>query len=277
MILRSIEAGRFKLDGGAMFGVVPKRIWNRLNPSDDENLCTWVMRSLLIETGDRKILVDTGIGFKQGAKFRSHFYPHGIEILDALAAENVKPEEITDVFITHFHFDHVGGALYKDEKGNIKPTYPNATYWSNQAHYDYALEGNPREAASFLDENFVPLKEQGVLSFIDMQREDVEWMPGIHVRFVHGHTHAQMILLIDTDDGRVVYAADLFPSIWHIRLPYIMAYDMQPMVTLEEKERLLEECIDGNWRIFYEHDPFTEITGIAKDGAGRYVVKNSTK
>ncbi|MDH3650714.1 MAG: MBL fold metallo-hydrolase [Saprospiraceae bacterium] len=270
MKITPVEAGRFKLDGGAMFGVVPKRMWNRLNPSDDENMCSWTMRSILIEYGQRKVLVDTGIGFKQGEKFRSHFYPHGAELEDSLDEILVRPEEITDVFITHFHFDHVGGALKLDDQGRIVPAFPNATYWSNEVHYDWACDPNPREAASFLKENFVPLKEQGELRFIDVQKDDLDWMDGIRVRTIYGHTKAQMILFVPAESGTVVYSADLIPSSWHIRLPYIMAYDMKPMVTLEEKQRLLDECIHQDLTLFFEHDPVTISAKVAKDDRSRY-------
>ena len=269
MKLTAVEAGRFMLDGGAMFGVVPKRMWNKLNPADDDNMCSWSMRSLLIETDDRKILVDCGIGFKQGEKFRSHFYPHGVELDDSLSEIGLSPESITDVFITHFHFDHVGGALKLDKDGHTVPSFPNAVYWSNEIHYNYALEPNAREKASFLRENFVPLKAQGLVQFIDYQKDDLEWLPGIHVRFIEGHTAAQMLLFIETTET-YVFCADLIPSAWHIPLPYIMAYDMQPMLTLEEKERLLQEAIDGNWILFFEHDPVTESGKVMLDEKGKY-------
>jgi glyoxylase-like metal-dependent hydrolase (beta-lactamase superfamily II) len=270
--LTTVDAGRFMLDGGAMFGVVPKRIWNRLNPADEDNLCTWAMRSLLIETGDRKILVDTGIGGKQGEKFRSHFHPHGPDLEESLEVKGIPAEAITDVFITHFHFDHVGGALQYNKEGDIIPTYPNAVYWSNEVHYEYALYPNAREKASFLQENFVPLKKLGLLQFIDYQKEDVDWLPGIRVRFVEGHTTAQMLLIIEAAE-KIIYCADLIPSAWHIPLPYIMAYDMQPLLTLEEKERLFDEAIEGNWSLFFEHDPVTESGKVMRDEWGKYRIK----
>ena len=269
--LTCVEAGRFKLDGGAMFGVVPKRIWKNLNPADEENMCPWTMRSLLIETGNRKILVDTGIGFKQGERFRAHFYPHGQELSTSLAEIGVTYEEITDVFLTHFHFDHNGGAVSHNAKGDLVPTFPNATYWSNEVHYAWADQPNIREAASFLKENHRPLVEHNVLKYLDYQRDDLQWLPGIKVRFVDGHTMAQMILFIDTGEETVVFPADLMPSAWHLRLPYIMAYDMQPMLTLEEKTRLLEEASTHDYRIIYEHDPVTESSLVVKDERGRFV------
>lgn len=267
--ITAVEAGRFKLDGGAMFGVVPKRIWNRLNPADEENMCSWTMRSLLLETGDRKILVDCGIGFKQGEKFRSHFYPHGKELEESLNDIGILPDEITDVFITHFHFDHVGGALQK-VNGQVLPTFPNAIYWSNEIHFTYACNPNAREKASFLQENFVPLKEQGKLRFIDYQKEDVSWLPGIDIRFVEGHTAAQMVLIIKELHETSVFCADLIPSSWHVPLPYIMSYDMQPIKTLEEKERLLAEALQNNWTLIFEHDPRTERGKVEIDDKGKY-------
>ncbi|NND07421.1 MAG: MBL fold metallo-hydrolase [Saprospiraceae bacterium] len=270
MKISVVEAGMFKLDGGAMFGVVPKRIWNRMNPADQDNLCTWTMRSILIEVDDRKILVDTGIGFKQGERFRSHFYPHGQELEESLTEQGFASEEITDVFITHFHFDHVGGALCHNRHGRIIPTFPNATYWSNERHYNYASDPNPREVSSFLKENFVPLKEQGCLQFIDCQSDDVPWLSGLKVRFVDGHTDAQMLLLIDQGMQKYLYAADLIPSKWHIRLPYIMAYDMQPALTLMEKERVLTECVAEDRLLIFEHDPTTEVGKIAQTDEGRF-------
>ena len=270
MKLTPVEAGRFKLDGGAMFGVVPKRIWNTMNAADEENMCSWSMRSLLIENGNSKILVDTGLGFKQGNKFRSHFYPHGQELEQSLQAIHMHPESVTDVFITHLHFDHVGGALKLDKNGRIIPTFPNAVYWSNEVHYNWAYDANPREKASFLKENFVPLKQMNKLKFIDVSRDDIEWMPGLTVRFIYGHTEAQMLLIIDTGKTKLVYCADLIPSQWHVRLPYIMAYDMHPLVTLEEKERLLQEAMTNEWDLFLEHDPLVHKGRVRKDDRGHY-------
>lgn len=271
MKLTPINTGFFKLDGGAMFGIVPKRLWQRLNPPDDNNLCTWAMRCLLIETKDRKILVDTGLGDKQDDKFRSHFEPHGDDnLLSSLAQVGVQPEAITDVFLTHLHFDHVGGAVKRDSKGALVPTFPNATYWTNEAHYQWALNPNAREKASFLKENFVPLMDAKVLRFIDVPN-DGEWLPGIRIRYVYGHTEAMMLLFIDTGDKTVVYTADLIPSSYHIGMPYIMAYDLQPLKTLAEKKQLLEEALAGNYELFFEHDPHLERCTVKKNERGRIV------
>jgi len=279
MKLTTVLSGFFKLDGGPMFGVVPKVLWNKLNPADDNNLCQWAMRSLLIETGDRKILVDTGIGFKQDKKFRSIFAADGPTATESLRELAIQPEEITDVFLTHFHFDHVGGALKKDEKGNIIPTFPNATYWSNEVHYNWAYISNPREDASFLRENFVPLSEQGKLQMIDVQKEDVSWLEDMSVRFVDGHTTGMMLLNIPLDgqNRSLWYGADLLPSRWHIRRPYIMAYDMQPLKTLEEKERMLTGLVDQQNIIYFEHDPMLEAATLQVDERGRFALNKSGK
>jgi glyoxylase-like metal-dependent hydrolase (beta-lactamase superfamily II) len=268
-----VHAGYFKLDGGAMFGIVPKKLWQRLNPPDDNNLCTWSMQCLLIENGDRKILVDCGLGDKQSEKWRSFFEPHGDEnLFDSLRNCSVNPEEITDVFLTHLHFDHCGGAVKIDEKGNYVPTFPNATYWSNEVHWNWAMEPNAREAASFLKENFVPLKEAGVLRFIDVQKELVEWLPGIQIQFAYGHTEALMALHLDVDGKKYVYCSDLLPSSFHIGMPYVMAYDIRPLVTLEEKGQLLTQSLEEDWTLIFEHDPAGAFGKVAKDERGRIVL-----
>ncbi len=276
MKLTIIETGLFKLDGGAMFGVVPKTLWSRKHPSDDNNLCTWCMRCLLIETENRKILIDTGIGNKQDVKFRSHFHPHGSDSLaNSLLKAGLRPEDITDVLLTHFHFDHVGGAVMKNPSGDLLPAFPNAVYWTNEAHYNWAYQPNVREKASFLKENFVPLKEQGLLRYIDVQKDDVEWLPGIKLRFVYGHTEAMMIPLLSYEGKTIVYCADLLPSNFHISLPYVMSYDVRPLNTLEEKERLLTEAIEHDYYLFFEHDPTMSCATVAKNERGRIVLKES--
>lgn len=269
MKLHTIETGFLKLDGGAMFGIVPKRLWQKLNPPDDNNLCTWSMRCLLVETDNRKILIDTGIGDKQDEKFRSHFEPHGDKnLISSLAEKGFQPEDITDVFLTHLHFDHVGGAVkYKD--GKLVPTFPNATYWSNEVHWRWAMEPNDREKASFLKENFVPLQEADVLRFIDVQKDDLEWLPGFKLRFVYGHTEAMMVPILETNGKTLIYCADVIPSSFHIGMPYVMSYDVRPLLTLEEKERILKEGITYGHSLLFEHDPKSVGAALRLDEKGR--------
>lgn len=276
MRIRTIDTGMFKLDGGGMFGVVPKRMWAKLNPPDANNMCSWSMRCLLIEAGDRKILVDTGIGSKQDDKFRSHFEPSGQENLTLnLMHAGLQPSDITDVFLTHLHFDHVGGALDRSGEGTLIPAFPNARYWTNQAHLSWAMRPNAREAASFLPENFMPLQAMGRLSFIEASFHDTEWLPGIYVRFLYGHTEAMMALLIRTGSKTVVYCADLIPSSHHVGLPYVMAYDVRPLITLEEKERLLNEAVEGDYILVFEHDLKVEAAFIDKSASGKFAIARS--
>ncbi|MEM7104988.1 MAG: MBL fold metallo-hydrolase [Bacteroidota bacterium] len=271
MKLSVVHAGLFKLDGGAMFGVVPKKMWHKLNPPDDQNMCTWATRCLLVQTGDRNILIDTGLGDKQDAKFRSHFSPHGdMTLLGSTEATGLRAEEITDVFITHFHFDHVGGAVTRTKDGKLVPTFPNATYWSNTPHFDWAYTPNPRERASFLKENFVPLKELGKLNMIDVE-DGVEWLPGINVNFVYGHTEAMMLPNIQVGNKKVIFCADLIPSSHHIGLPYVMAYDVRPLETMKEKEILLTRALEEKAILFFEHDRDTECATLKRNERGRIV------
>ncbi len=278
MKLHTINTGLFKLDGGAMFGVVPKQMWKRLNPPDEHNMCTWAMRCLLIETDDRLILVDTGIGNKQGEKFKKHFEPHGDDsLLQSLNNLGFKASDITDVFLTHLHFDHSGGAVSRNAEGNLVPTFPKAKYWSNQQHFAWAFQPNPREKASFLKENFVPLQEAGVLHFVEPTSADGwnDWISGIQYRLVYGHTEAMMMLRIQHDNGILIYCADLLPSSFHVGLPYVMAYDVRPLKTMEEKSVLLEEAVQQNYCLFFEHDPVTECGFVEKNERGRIVLKES--
>lgn len=273
MKLSTIETGFLKLDGGAMFGIVPKRLWQKLNPPDENNLCTWAMRCLLLETGDRKILIDTGLGDKQDAKFRSHFEPFGEKtLLYSLAKKGLQPEDITDVLLTHLHFDHVGGAVKFDKNRKLVPTFPNATYWSNEIHWNWAMQPNEREKASFLKENFVPLREAGVLQFIDIQQDDVAWLPGIRLRFVYGHTEAMMLPIIESNEKIFVYCADVIPSSYHIGMPYVMSYDVRPLVTLEEKERILNAAVLNKHLLVFEHDPKIACITVQKDERERIIV-----
>jgi len=272
MKLHILETGKFKLDGGAMFGVIPKRMWNKMHPADEENLCTWQMRCLLVEDGDKKILIDTGVGQKQDDRFRKHFYPHDDVAFNASLAEiGFTVEDITDVLLTHFHFDHVGGALIRDNNGHIIPTFPNATYWTNEVHYDWAFTPNAREAASFLKENFVPLKEAGVLQMIDVQ-EGIQFSEHIRLSFVYGHTEAMMIPYIGLPSGNtLIYCADLIPSHHHVQLPYVMAYDMKPLESMKEKQTLHDRATDGRHFLFFEHDLDVACGEIQRNEQGRVV------
>jgi glyoxylase-like metal-dependent hydrolase (beta-lactamase superfamily II) len=257
MKLHAIETGLFKLDGGAMFGVVPKSIWNKTNPADENNLCTWAMRCMLIEDGDRLMLIDTGIGNKQDEKFLKHYYLHGDDSLDqSLAAKGFQKSDITDVFLTHLHFDHVGGAVVR-EADKLRPAFKNAFYWSNEQHWNWAIEPNEREKASFLKENILPIQESGQLRFIE-NKDGVEFQDGIKIRFAYGHTDAMMLPQIEYKGQTIVYMADLLPSIGHIPLPYVMSYDMFPMKTLAEKKAFLQEAAEKNYILFLEHDAQNE-------------------
>lgn len=271
MQIKIINTGFFKLDGGAMFGIVPQKIWRRLNPPDENNLCTWSMRCLLIETDDRKILVDTGLGDKQ-SDFIKHFEPHGDDsLLKSLATEGVQPEDITDVFFTHLHFDHCGGSTRYSTEGVLVPTFPNARHWTNQRHWDWAMNPNAREKASFIKDNFVPLFEHGLIHFVDVQ-ENIEFLPGINIHFSYGHTEAMMMLEINIGGKIFFYCADTIPSSWHIGLPYIMAYDVRPLETLKEKTALLQKAASEGWYLIFEHDPHIECLTLKKDEQGKIIV-----
>lgn len=275
MKLYSIETERFKLDGGAMFGVVPKSMWNKLNPADENNLCTWAMRCLLIEDGNRLILVDNGIGNKQSEKFFSYYYLHGNDTLDrSLATHGFGKDDITDVFLTHLHFDHCGGSIIK-ENDKLIPAFKNATYWSNQEHWNWAVYPNDREKASFLKENIMPIKESGQLKFIeavdvedDEKLTEISFTENISVRFVSGHTEKMMLPQVKYKDRNIVFMADLLPSIHHIPMPYIMAYDMFPLTTLQEKRSFLTEALNNNYILFFEHDPVNECCTLQQTERG---------
>lgn len=266
----SIETGHFKLDGGAMFGVIPKTIWQKMIPADDQNLCSWTMRCLLIDTGKKVILIDTGLGDKQDERFFSHYFLHGeYTLLDSIRQAGYSVSDITDVMITHFHFDHVGGAISKDPNGKLYPTFPNAKYWSTQRHYDWAFNPNARERASFLKENFVPLLDAGVLHFIP-EEEGYVWDDNIKIRFSYGHTESMLLPEIKVNDEvTIIYAADLIPSSHHVGLPYIMGYDIRPLVTLEEKTSFLTEVAQKGYYLFMEHDKDSECITIKLDEKGR--------
>jgi glyoxylase-like metal-dependent hydrolase (beta-lactamase superfamily II) len=257
MKLHSIETGYFKLDGGAMFGVVPKSIWQRTNPADEQNLCTWAARLLLIEDGNRLILVDTGLGNKQGESFFRHYFRHGtIELALSLSKLGFHLDDVTDVVLTHLHFDHVGGAVSRIGE-QLVPTFKNATYWSNEKHWNWAIAPNPREKASFLTENILPLQESGQLAFISDSGE-LPFTTDIRMRFVHGHTEAMMIPEIKIGDQTLLYMADLLPSVGHIPIPYVMGYDIRPLDTMQERLSYWQEIVDNEYVLFLEHDAYNE-------------------
>ena len=270
MKLNAINTGFFKLDGGAMFGVVPKSLWQRTNPADQNNLCTWAMRSMLIEDNNRLILIDTGIGSKQDEKFFSHYHLHGNDSLKGnLKKIGHEPKDITDVFLTHLHFDHVGGAV--ERIGDIlKPTFENANYWTNQRHLAWAKFPNNREKASFLVENIRPLEESGQLNLIDAPEGErrIKTGLGFDAFVVNGHTDAQMCPIISYRGETVVFMADLLPSVGHIPLPYVMGYDTRPLITLEEKSHILNEVSENGYRLFLEHDPQNETCTLEKTDRG---------
>ncbi|MEJ7685303.1 MAG: MBL fold metallo-hydrolase [Segetibacter sp.] len=257
MKLYTINAGFFKLDGGAMFGVVPKSIWNKLNPADENNMCTWAMRCMLIEVGDRRILVDTGMGNKQDTKFFSHYYIHGDSLESTLSKHAFTKDDITDVFLTHLHFDHCGGAIVREDD-KFLPAFKNATYWNNEQHWQWATEPNDREKASFLKENILPIKESARLKFVDVKEGVSIFDESITLKFAYGHTQAMMLPIIKYKDKTIVYMADLLPSAAHIPIPYIMGYDMFPLKTLNEKKSFLQEALEEEYVLFFEHDPKIE-------------------
>jgi glyoxylase-like metal-dependent hydrolase (beta-lactamase superfamily II) len=257
MKLHTIDTGFFKLDGGAMFGVVPKTIWNKLNPADENNMCTWAMRCLLVESGNRLILIDNGIGDKQEPKFFSHYYLHGDDSLSkSLRKLGYTEHDITDVFLTHLHFDHCGGSLkWNSDRTSFELCFPNATYWSHADHWQWATVPNVREKASFLKENILPLKETGHLKFME---ENTSLIPGFDFIRVDGHTDAMMLPVINTGKETIAYCADLLPSAAHVPIPYVMGYDTRPLITLEEKSTFLDKACQDGWTLFFEHDPVSE-------------------
>lgn len=255
MKLHTIDTGYFKLDGGAMFGVVPKVIWNKLNPADEKNLCTWAMRCLLIEDGNQLILVDTGMGDKQDAKFFSYYEPsYKPTIQESIEKAGYSMSDITDVLLTHLHFDHCGAAISKKED-KLYTTFPKATYWSNEHHWQAAITPNAREKASFLKENILPIQESGQLKFAD---ESTIINENIQLKLVNGHTESMIIPHINYKGKNIVYLADLIASQAHLPISYVMAYDTQPLVTLQEKELYLKRAVDENHILFFEHDKSIE-------------------
>jgi glyoxylase-like metal-dependent hydrolase (beta-lactamase superfamily II) len=261
MKIYPIETGNFKLDGGAMFGVVPKTIWQTTNPADSNNLIDMSMRSMLIEDGNRLILIDTGLGAKQSNKFYSYYYLFGdFSLNSSLAKHGFHRDDVTDVFLTHLHFDHCGGAIeWNADRTILQPVFKNAKFWSNEKHWDWAVEPNPREKASFLKENINPIKESGQLNFINNNYRD---QVGFDVLFMDGHTEKQMLPMISYQGKTIVFMADLLPTIGHIPLPYVMGYDTRPLLTIKEKAAFLNEAADKEYYLFLEHDAYNEICTV---------------
>jgi glyoxylase-like metal-dependent hydrolase (beta-lactamase superfamily II) len=261
MQIHVLNTGFFKLDGGAMFGVVPKTIWQKTNPADEFNLCTWAMRSLLIEDGNKLILVDTGIGNKQSDKFFSHYFLHGDDSLDGnLQKLGFSKDDITDIFLTHLHFDHCGGSIeWNESKSGYRPAFKNATFWSTENHWEWATKPNPREKASFLSENILPIQESGQLQFLERTENfTLNSLPNMDVLFVDGHTESMMIPHIKYKGKTIVFMADLLPSVGHIPLPYVMGYDTRPLITISEKEAFLNRAANEEFILFFEHDSVNE-------------------
>jgi len=271
MKLSVCNTGYFKLDGGAMFGVVPKSIWEKTNPADQNNMCSWALRSLLIEDGNRLMIIDCGMGNKQSEKFFSYYYLHGNDSLEnSLKINGYIPDDVTDVFLTHLHFDHCGGAIgFNREKNMYQPFFKNATYWSNQGHWNWAVNPNPREKASFLKENLLPIQESGQLKFLDHSQT---WLknafPNMDIFFANGHTEKQMIPVINYNGKKLAFAADLLPSVGHIPMPYVMGYDIRPLETLQDRNAFYNFAIKENVSIFLEHDAINECCTLQETEKG---------
>lgn len=273
MQLHTINTGHFKLDGGAMFGVVPKSIWQKLNPADDNNMCSWAMRCMLVEDGNRLILIDNGIGNKQSEKFFGFYYLHGEDSLDkSLKQLGYHRDDITDMVLTHLHFDHCGGSVeWKDDKSGYRTAFKNAVYWSNETHWQHALNSNPREKASFLTENIVPIEESGQLKFADKADAIAPFM---NLRTVYGHTEAMMLPQISYKGRTVVFCADLIPSMGHIPVSYVMSYDIKPLECMRDKQIFLEEAVANDYILFFEHDNKNECCTVQKNERGQFAIKD---
>ena len=267
MKIYPIQTGNFKLDGGAMFGVVPKSIWQKTNPADSNNMIDMGMRSLLIEDGNKLILIDTGMGNKQSDKFFGYYYQFGDFSLDtSLASYGFHRDDITDVFLTHLHFDHCGGSIqWNKNQTGYEPAFKNAKFWSNQEHWNWATNPNPREKASFLDENILPIQESGQLNFIS---ENSFQQVGFDVLKMDGHTEKQMLPKVFYQGKTIIFMADLLPTIGHIPVPYVMGYDTRPLVTIKEKEAFLSEAADNEYFLFLEHDAYSEICTVQHTNKG---------
>ncbi|MEM6720340.1 MAG: MBL fold metallo-hydrolase [Bacteroidota bacterium] len=266
MKLYPIEAGNFKLDGGAMFGVVPKSLWQRTNPADANNMIDIAARCLLIEDGDRLILIDTGMGNKQSDKFYGYYYLWGDDSIEkSLKKYGFHKDDVTDVFMTHLHFDHCGGSIqWNKDRTGCEPAFKNARFWSNENHWQWATQPNRREKASFLKENIIPMQESGHLNFIAQPKVDIleNSALGFDVFFANGHTEKQMIPMINYNGKTICFMADLLPTVGHLPLPFVMGYDTRPLLTLDEKEKFLNMAADNNFYLFLEHDAHNEIITV---------------
>lgn len=260
MEIFSIDAGEYKLDGGAIFGVVPKSLWSKVYPADENNLCDLSLRCLLLEEGDRRILVDTGIGSKQDEKFNTIHHHRGMhQLLLSLAQAGFRPEDITDVLFTHLHFDHCGGAVIKDAIGRSFHVFPQAQYWVSEAQWNLAMNPNPREKASFLKENILPLQDFGRLNLV---KEEGSLFPGVDIRFFYGHTSGLMVPFIRKNNNTLVYVADLLPFAVHMPLAWVCGYDTQPLVSMQEKDLFLKEALEKDYLLYFEHDHYTECCNL---------------
>ena len=272
MELYPVEAGYFKLDGGAMFGVVPKSIWNKTNPADSNNMIDMAATCLLIEDGDRLILIDTGMGDKQSEKFFGYYYPWGDESLQkSIQRAGFHPDDVTDVFMTHLHFDHCGGSIrWNKDRTSLEPVFKNATFWSNEEHWEWATNPNAREKASFLKENILPMQESGQLKFVKREGEAFQKNSelGFGIFFADGHTDKQMIPLIDYKGRKLAFMADLLPTAGHLPLPFVMGYDTRPLLTLEEKQIFLNKAVEEDLFLFLEHDANNEIISVKNTEKG---------
>ncbi len=269
MKLHVINTGNFKLDGGAMFGVVPKSLWSKTNPADENNMCNWAMRCLLIEDANRLILIDNGLGDKQDAKFYSHYFLNGDDtLLNSLNKAGFHPDDITDMFLTHLHFDHCGGSIkYNQDRSGFDTSFKNASYWTNAEHWEWATKPNYREKPSFIKENILPIQESGQLKFISGEDSD-QLGASISIAYMRGHTDAMMIPKIKYKDKTVAFVADLIPSIGHIPVPYVMGYDTRPLLTLTEKEKFLKQAADEEFILFFEHDSVNQCCTVQNTDRG---------
>ena len=272
MKLYPIETGNFKLDGGAMFGVVPKTIWNKTNPADENNLIDIAARCLLIEDNNRLILIDTGMGNKQSEKFFGYYSLWGTHSMDrSLAKHGFSRDDVTDVFMTHLHFDHCGGSVqWNKDKTGYEPAFRNAKFWTNKNHWEWATKPNPREKASFLSENILPMQESGQLNFIAKPDSDFGFSSEINfgIFYVDGHTEKMMIPHIQYQDKTIVFCADLIPTAGHLPLPYVMGYDTRPLLTMPEKSKFLNAAAENNYYLFLEHDAHNEIITVEQTEKG---------